>query len=219
MPDHYNLVYREGEREMFSFREKEDIGAVPWLPLAEGYLTRPRGDMMATTRGEVLTESYEEYRMGGGPDVNKRVAELAAEKGVTMAHLSLAWLPIDADHLTGPKAGVAKRQGMTEGLNSKRGNSRSCSFGILGFTSSSESKCLSEAAVIPYYATRSQGIGLALFQKIKTGQELVTSSVPEKGVVSQGDRIHPHQHYSCSFDGVVLPYTEAYDVDRTRNSR
>lgn len=92
MQDHYNLVYREGEREMFPFCEKEDIGVIPWSPLAQGYLTRPHEEMTATTRGEELTETHEEYRMGGGPAVNERVEELAAEKGVTMAQLSLAWL-------------------------------------------------------------------------------------------------------------------------------
>ncbi|MWG35030.1 aldo/keto reductase [Halomarina oriensis] len=92
MQDHYNLVYRESEREMFPFCEKEDIGVIPWSPLAQGYLTRPYNELTATTRGEELTDTHEEYRMGGGPAVNGRVEDLAAEKGVTMAQLSLAWL-------------------------------------------------------------------------------------------------------------------------------
>jgi aryl-alcohol dehydrogenase-like predicted oxidoreductase len=93
MQNHYNLAYREEEREMLPFCEKEGIGVMPWSPLARGYLTRPHEDVDATLRGETEEHLYEHpYREGGGPAVNERVAELADEKGVKMAQIALAWL-------------------------------------------------------------------------------------------------------------------------------
>jgi aryl-alcohol dehydrogenase-like predicted oxidoreductase len=116
MQDHYNLAYREGEREMFPFCEKEDIGVIPWSPLAQGYLTRPHEEMTATTRGEELTETHEEYRMGGGPAVNERVEELAAEKGVTMAQLSLAWL-LHQDVVDAPIVGTTSVEHLEQAVD------------------------------------------------------------------------------------------------------
>jgi len=93
MQNHYNLVYREEEREMLPLCEDEGVGVIPWSPLARGYLTRPHEQIDATARGESEEYLYEHpYREGGGPEINERVAELAAEKGVTMAQIALAWL-------------------------------------------------------------------------------------------------------------------------------
>ena len=93
MQNHYNLAYREEERETLPLCEKEGIGVMPWSPLARGYLTRPHEEVDATLRGETEEHLYEHpYREGGGPAVNARVAELAAEKGVKMAQIALAWL-------------------------------------------------------------------------------------------------------------------------------
>ena len=93
MQNHYNLAYREEEREMLPLCEREGIGVMPWSPLARGYLTRPHDDVDATLRGETEEHLYEHpYREGGGPATNERVAELADEKGVKMAQIALAWL-------------------------------------------------------------------------------------------------------------------------------
>jgi len=93
MQNHYNLVYREEEREMLPLCQKEDVGVIPWSPLARGYLTRPHEDIDATTRGETEEHMYEHpYREGGGKEVNERVEELADEYDATMAQISLAWL-------------------------------------------------------------------------------------------------------------------------------
>jgi aryl-alcohol dehydrogenase-like predicted oxidoreductase len=96
MQNHYNLVYREEEREMLPLCQQEGIGVIPWSPLARGYLARPHESVDATTRGASDSEQdhlYEHpYREGGGPEINERVEELAAEKGVSMAQISLAWL-------------------------------------------------------------------------------------------------------------------------------
>ncbi|MEF8812220.1 MAG: aldo/keto reductase [Halovenus sp.] len=92
MQNHYNLVYREEEREMLPLCEREDIGVIPWSPLAQGYLTRPHEELTTTTRGETLEDRHEEYRSGGGPIINERVAELSDEYDASMAQISLAWL-------------------------------------------------------------------------------------------------------------------------------
>lgn len=92
MQNHYALAYREEEREMLPLCETEQIGVVPWSPLAHGYLTRPHEEIDATTRGETTDPLYEHpYREGGGREINERVEELADENGVTMAQIALAW--------------------------------------------------------------------------------------------------------------------------------
>ena len=100
MQNHYNLAYREEEREMLPLCEKAGIGVMPWSPLARGYLARPHEEVDATLRGETEEHLYAHpYREGGGRAVNERVEELAAEKGVKMAQIALAWLfhkePVD----------------------------------------------------------------------------------------------------------------------------
>jgi aryl-alcohol dehydrogenase-like predicted oxidoreductase len=93
MQNHYNLVYREEEREMLPLCDQEDVGVVPWSPLARGYLTRPHEDIDATARGESEEHMYRHpYREGGGREVNERVQEVADDHGVTMAQIALAWL-------------------------------------------------------------------------------------------------------------------------------
>ncbi|GAB7090483.1 aldo/keto reductase [Halorubrum luteum] len=93
MQNHYNLVYREEEREMLPYCETQGVGVLPWSPLARGYLTRPHEEIDATTRGASEEHMYEHpYREGGGREINERVEELAAEAGVKMAQIALAWL-------------------------------------------------------------------------------------------------------------------------------
>jgi aryl-alcohol dehydrogenase-like predicted oxidoreductase len=93
MQDHYNLLYREEERETLPLCEREDVGVIPWSPLARGYLARPHEKREATERGK--SDEYARmhpYLEGGGREVNERVEELAAEKDRTMAQVALAWL-------------------------------------------------------------------------------------------------------------------------------
>lgn len=97
MQNHYNLAYREEEREMLPLCETEGIGVIPWSPLARGYLTRPHEEFLDTVRGEFMnnsqfTDRIDAYRANGGSTINERVEELANEKDVTMAQISLAWL-------------------------------------------------------------------------------------------------------------------------------
>jgi len=95
--NHYNLTYREEEREMLPLCERNGIGVIPWSPLARGYLTRPHEEFLDTIRAKhmndgEMAERIDTYRANGGDEINERVEELAAEKDVTMAQISLAWL-------------------------------------------------------------------------------------------------------------------------------
>ncbi|WP_256301462.1 aldo/keto reductase [Haloarchaeobius salinus] len=93
MQNHYNLLYREEEREMLPLCAKENVGVIPWSPLARGYLARPHEEYDATARGERDEHARgHPYFEGGGREINERVQELAAEHGVTMAQIGLAWL-------------------------------------------------------------------------------------------------------------------------------
>jgi aryl-alcohol dehydrogenase-like predicted oxidoreductase len=106
MQNHYSLVYREEEREMLPLCEKEDVGVIPWSPLARGYLTRPHEEFDTTTRAD--TDDYARqhpYAEGGGREVNERVAELAAEEDATMAQIALAWL-LHKDWVDAPIVGT-----------------------------------------------------------------------------------------------------------------
>lgn len=96
MQNHYNLAYREEEREMLPFCDKNDIGVIPWSPMARGYLTRPHEEFETTARGGVESEyrsdRHQKYRAGGGEEINDRIAEIAENEGVSMAQIALSWL-------------------------------------------------------------------------------------------------------------------------------
>ncbi|MFT4922061.1 MAG: aryl-alcohol dehydrogenase-like predicted oxidoreductase [Haloarculaceae archaeon] len=106
MQNHYNLVYREEEREMLPLCDREDVGVIPWSPLAQGYLARPDDELTATTRGADVADRHGEYRAGGGPEINARVEELADDRGVSMAQVALAWV-LHQDTVDAPIIGVS----------------------------------------------------------------------------------------------------------------
>jgi aryl-alcohol dehydrogenase-like predicted oxidoreductase len=96
MQNHYNLVYREEEREMIPLCRQEGLGLIPWSPLARGLLTRPRpaddrvrGD--ATARSASDDYSVTLYDAGDWHVVDA-VDRIARARGVTMAEVALAWL-------------------------------------------------------------------------------------------------------------------------------
>jgi aryl-alcohol dehydrogenase-like predicted oxidoreductase len=106
MQNHYNLLYREEEREMLPLCDTQDIGVIPWSPLARGRLARPHEEATATTRGETDDYAFEHpYLEGGGREINERVSELAADKGVKMAQIGLAWL-FEKDTVDAPIVGT-----------------------------------------------------------------------------------------------------------------
>ncbi|EMA07529.1 aldo/keto reductase [Haloferax denitrificans] len=103
MQNHYNLVYREEEREMNPLAEKEDIGLIPWSPLAGGYLARPHEEQ---DQLRDVGEAGVEYDNGPSREINERVEELADEMGVSMAQIGLAW-QLSKDGVTAPIYGTS----------------------------------------------------------------------------------------------------------------
>ncbi|KAI0308747.1 Aldo/keto reductase [Amylostereum chailletii] len=92
MQNHYNLCYREEEREMQPSLKHFGVGCIPWSPLAMGVLTRPLSASNDTARGKAISRVTTLYLDGGGDEVVTKVQELAEKKGVSMAQISLAWL-------------------------------------------------------------------------------------------------------------------------------
>ncbi len=94
MQNHYNLVYREEEREMLPLCMHEGIGILPWSPLARGLLTAGgrRDGTTETVRSRTHEYSKRLYTQASDSDVADRVAELATRRGVKPAQIALAWL-------------------------------------------------------------------------------------------------------------------------------
>jgi aryl-alcohol dehydrogenase (NADP+) len=94
MQNHYNLVYREEEREMLPLCLEEGIGVIPWSPLARGFLAgnRRKKDFGETSRARTDEFARELYYSDGDFDVAGRVVELANRRGVKPTQIALAWL-------------------------------------------------------------------------------------------------------------------------------
>jgi aryl-alcohol dehydrogenase (NADP+) len=94
MQNHYNLCYREEEREMIPLCKEQGIGLIPWSPLARGFLTGryKRGKRSTTSRYRTDKYFAERFFRPEDFDVVERVEEVAKEKGVTTAQVALAWL-------------------------------------------------------------------------------------------------------------------------------
>jgi aryl-alcohol dehydrogenase-like predicted oxidoreductase len=108
MQNHYNLAYREEERETLPLCEKEGLGVIPWSPMARGFLTRPHEEFTSTTRGETDDYAHEHpYAENGGLEINERVQELAEDRGVKMAQIALSWL-LHKDWVDAPIVGASK---------------------------------------------------------------------------------------------------------------
>jgi 1-deoxyxylulose-5-phosphate synthase len=103
MQNHYNLLYREEEREMLPLCRDMGIGVIPWSPLARGRLTRPWDE--TTARSETDEFGKRLYREGDRVIV-ERVAEVAAGRGIPPAQVGLAWLL--AKGVTAPIVGATK---------------------------------------------------------------------------------------------------------------
>jgi aryl-alcohol dehydrogenase-like predicted oxidoreductase len=117
MQNHYNLVYREEEREMIPLCIEEGVGVIPWSPLARGVLagTRTRDGARLTTRagGDPFTDYL--YNQPTDFDVVERVAEVAAERGAPPAQIALAWL-LHKPGVTAPIVGATKEQHLKDAL-------------------------------------------------------------------------------------------------------
>ncbi|MXR52011.1 aldo/keto reductase [Halovenus sp. WSH3] len=116
MQNHYNLLYREEEREMLPYCEKNNIGVIPWSPLARGYLARPHEEFDATTRGQSDDYAKEHpYFEGNGQEINERVQEIAEEKDASMAQIALSWV-LHKDVVDAPIVGTTSIEHLEEAV-------------------------------------------------------------------------------------------------------
>jgi len=109
MQNHYNLVYREEEREMIPLCVEEGIGIIPWSPLARGFLAgNRRGENHgATLRAQTDGFAHQLYYADSDFTIADRVAELAARRGVKPTQVALAWL-LAKPGVTAPIVGASK---------------------------------------------------------------------------------------------------------------
>ena len=118
MQNHYNLVYREEEREMMPLCRAEGIGVVPWSPLARGFLAgnRTRQEYGDTTRAKTDNLAKNYYYQDTDFDVVERVIALAQQKGVKPAQIALAWL-LHQPGVVGPVLGATKMYQLEEAVD------------------------------------------------------------------------------------------------------
>ncbi len=108
MQNHYNLLYREEEREMIGLCLAEGVGVIPWSPLARGKLTRPWQDEPTTKRAETDQFGKTLYKTDAGDKaVVAAVVALAEKRGVPPAQVALAWL-LGKPGVTAPIIGATK---------------------------------------------------------------------------------------------------------------
>jgi aryl-alcohol dehydrogenase (NADP+) len=117
MQNHYNLVYREEEREMMPLCIEEGVGVIPWSPLARGFLAgnRRRGERTASTREETDAYAHKLYYDDADYAVADRVADVAREKGVSPAQVALAWL-LAQPGVTAPIVGATKMEHLEQAV-------------------------------------------------------------------------------------------------------
>ncbi len=117
MQNHYNLLYREEEREMLGLCADQGIGVLPWSPLARGRLARPWHDKDSTERAgsdefgnSMYTRTEESDRA-----VVDRVGDVAAARGLPRAQIAMAWL-FSRPSVTSPIVGATKPHHLEDAL-------------------------------------------------------------------------------------------------------
>jgi 1-deoxyxylulose-5-phosphate synthase len=118
MQNHYNLVYREEEREMIPLCLDQHVGCIPWSPLARGMLTgsRKRGDGKSETiRARTDTYAHGLYSEDADFDVVDRVLEIAAARHAKPAQVALAWI-MSKPAVSAPIVGASKLYQLEDAL-------------------------------------------------------------------------------------------------------
>jgi len=118
MQNHYNLVYREEEREMIPLCVEEGIGVIPWSPLARGRLARTTPSPSAgTTRAESDTYAVDLYDSPSDLLVIDAVRKVASELGVSPSEVALAWL-LQRPGVSAPIVGATKIEHLESAVRS-----------------------------------------------------------------------------------------------------
>jgi aryl-alcohol dehydrogenase (NADP+) len=112
MQNHYNLLYREEEREMLPLCVDRGVGVIPWSPLARGRLTRPWGSASARSETDAFGQSL--YPETDRPIVEE-VASVAGERGVPPAQVALAWM-LSKAAITAPIIGATRMEHLDDAV-------------------------------------------------------------------------------------------------------
>ncbi len=117
MQNHYNLVYREEEREMLPLCREEGIGVIPWSPLARGFLAGNRStqDFGETTRAKTDDYAQKMYYQPSDFAVVDRVTTIARQRGIPNAQVALAWV-LQQPGVTAPIVGASKMKHLDDAL-------------------------------------------------------------------------------------------------------
>jgi aryl-alcohol dehydrogenase (NADP+) len=112
MQNHYNLIYREEEREMLPLCRDLGVGVIPWSPLARGRLTRPWDTETSRSQTDEFGSSL--YRDEDAAVVEK-VLSVASRRGVAPAQVALAWL-LAQPGVTSPIVGITRPEHLTDAV-------------------------------------------------------------------------------------------------------
>jgi aryl-alcohol dehydrogenase (NADP+) len=117
MQDHYNLVYREEEREMIPLCVDQGVGLIPWSPMARGFFAgdRKRGGGGETARAKNDPFANSLYFRDEDFTVAERVAEMAKERGVSASQIALAWV-LNKPYITSPIVGATKMDHLDQAI-------------------------------------------------------------------------------------------------------
>jgi 1-deoxyxylulose-5-phosphate synthase len=117
MQNHYNLVYREEEREMNPLCVEEGVGLIPWSPLARGFLAgnRNQADRGETLRAKTDDFAHKLYYRESDFTVVDRVTEIAKKRGVTNAQIALAWV-LAKPGVSSPIIGASKMSHLDQAI-------------------------------------------------------------------------------------------------------
>ena len=116
MQNHYNLIYREEEREMIPLCQAEGVGIIPWSPLARGRLARPwQAETTKRYQTDVFGKSLYSNTEEADRKVIERLGEVAEQRGVPQAQLALAWM-LSKPAITAPIVGATKPNHLSDAV-------------------------------------------------------------------------------------------------------
>jgi aryl-alcohol dehydrogenase (NADP+) len=109
MQNHYNIVYREEEREMIPYCRAEGVGVIPWSPLARGFVmgNRRKEDRGDTTRAKTDEFAQELYYQDSDFQIVDHITQIARQRSVSNAQIALSWL-LAQPGVTSPIIGASK---------------------------------------------------------------------------------------------------------------
>ncbi|KAI9451389.1 Aldo/keto reductase [Russula earlei] len=114
MQNHYNLLYREEEREMMPTLKHFGVGSTPWSPLASGAVARPLGERTLRADNDVWHDDY--LKEPGNQEIVRRVEAIAKKHDVSMAQVGLAWI-LTKDVVTAPIIGTTSVDKLNDLIN------------------------------------------------------------------------------------------------------